>query len=175
MTLADILINGAPIKSAGQVAAQFNIGLYARPLSTTATPPPAPCASSATTAGQPLQCMMFSNLWQAYYKSIELAPTQVQMSLASNTTFIAPQLPADGATRDLTMTCNNPTGTPTVAVLLADGSGPDPAISVSVLGMSAANYAVPGNSFPGQYTALSMSVKIAPGAKVACVLSPSPT
>ncbi len=165
MTLADILINGTPITYAGQVADQFNIGLYARPLATTATPPPAPCASSVATPGQPLQSMMFSNLWQAYYNSVEVAPTGQQMSLASNTTFIAVQLPADGSTHDLTMTCNTPTGTPGIDVLLADGSGPDPAVSVKITGSSAANYAVPGNSFPGQYTALSLSVSVAAGAK----------
>jgi hypothetical protein len=168
MTLADILINGAPITYAGQVANQFNIGLYARPLPTSQVPPKTPCADTTPTPGAPLQSMMFTNVWEGYYQNSELAPTGQTMSLASNSTFIAPQLPANGATQPLTMTCNTPSGTPQVAVLLADGSGIDPLISVQLQSMyRLSNYAVPGNSFPGApgaYTALNLNVTIAQGA-----------
>ncbi len=57
MTLADVQINGATIKYAGQIANQFEVGLYARPLMTSNTPPNAPCAGTTATPGQPLQCM----------------------------------------------------------------------------------------------------------------------
>ncbi|ATC23560.1 hypothetical protein EIB18_03010 [Caulobacter vibrioides] len=167
MTLADIQIGGAPITWAGQVATQFNIGLYARPLSAGSTPPTEQCASGLQSPSQPLQSLIFTSLWDAYYNQVEIAPTGQTMSLASNTTFIAPCLVADGQAKALTLTVVNPSQPsplPKVAVLLADGSGPDPDITVSVEGTSQADYAVPGNSYPGSYTALALQVTISPKA-----------
>jgi hypothetical protein len=163
MTLADILINGASIQYAGQIANQFEVGLYARPLAASSNPPPAPCSSSIATPAQPLQCM-FSVLWNAYYSLVEVAPTGVEMSLASNTTMIAPKLPSDGSVQQLTLTCVTPTGMPKVQFMLPDGSGPDASISVAVVQAAPVTYAVPGNSFPGTYIALSLDVAIPPGA-----------
>ena len=175
MTLADItLLNPQtrqfePIRYAGQIANQFNVGLYARPL-TASKPPLAPCANTGpATPGAPLQSMFFAQVWNGYYNNIETAPTGQLMSLASNSTFIAPQVPANGQTQAMVITCNKPTGLPTMAILLANGSGPDPAITVAVTAVSAINnYAVPGNSFPPStpdaFAALSLDVTIAPGA-----------
>jgi hypothetical protein len=163
MTLADILINNVAIAYAGQIAAQFNVGLYARPLPTTATQASTPCASSAATDSQPLQCM-WSSIWNGFYPQQELAPTGQLMSLASNTTFIAPQL-ASGQSHALTLICNPPSGptSPMVAVLLADGSGPDTSISVTVSAPVPVTYAVPGNSYPGTYAALELTVSVPEG------------
>ena len=85
------LINGAPIIYAVQVAAQ-SISAFSTAAFDHRHAAAAPCASSATTAGQPFQCMMFSNLCRPLQQH-RAGPTQVQMSLANNTTFIAPQLP----------------------------------------------------------------------------------
>ncbi len=171
MTLADILVNKEPIEYAGQVANQFNVGLYARPLTSTDMPPLQPCAGSGTTAGQPLQSMMFTDIWDAFYNTVETAPTGATMPLASNSTFIAPQLRANGVQHLTTLTCNSfTTGLsqlPTVQVLLPDDSGPDPKISVTVLGMAYVSYAIPGNSFPPtnpqSYTALSLQITVGSG------------
>lgn len=164
MTLADIRVADAPLQWAGQVAEQFNIGLYARPLNANSTPPTLPCASGLRAIAQPLQSLMFTSLWEAYYNQVETAPTGQTMSLASNTTFIAPMLPADGQTRQMTLTCTIPSGTPKVAILSPDGSRPDPSIQVTVDGMSPANYAVPGDSYPGKYMALALSLTLPRGA-----------
>lgn len=163
MTLNDILINNVAITYAGQIAAQFNVGLYARPLPTSDVQATTPCASSASTPSQPLQCV-WSSIWAGFYPQQEVAPTGQLMSLASNTTFIAPQL-ASGTTHALTLTCNtpSPSGTPTVAVLLADGSGPDTSISVTVSSQTPVTYAVPGNSYPGNYVALELTVMVPSG------------
>ncbi|HYG62257.1 MAG TPA: hypothetical protein VEL74_06730, partial [Thermoanaerobaculia bacterium] len=146
LTLADITINGEPILYAGQIANQFDVGLYVRPLPAGSPAPQVPCASTAPMPGQPLQCM-YSVLWNAYYAGVETAPTGATMSLASNTTMIAPQVQAGGNPL-LTLTCNPPSGNeaPTVSVMQANGAGPDPTIQVEVLSISLANYAVPGNS-----------------------------
>jgi hypothetical protein len=87
MTLADITINQLAIKWAGQIANQFNVGLYARPLATDLSPPTQACASGLPTPGQPLQCI-YSALFDGYYNNVELAPTGIAMSLASNSTMI---------------------------------------------------------------------------------------
>lgn len=177
MTLADIMIGGVSIQWAGQIAFQFDVGLYARPLPASAAPPVESCSSGLRAVAQPLQSLMFTSLWNAYYNQVEMAPTGQPMSLASNTTFIAPLLTADDVPRAMTLTCTTPTATPTVAVLTADGSGVDPSIMVTVEGMSAANYAVPGDSYPGNYTALALSLTIpvgaAPGLRGVSVTDPS--
>jgi hypothetical protein len=153
LTLADVLINGQPIAWAGQIANQFKIGLFARPLAATSNPAQAPCASTISPPGQPLQCM-YAALWDAYYAINEPCPTGTAMSLASNTTFIAPWLPSIGVVQQLVLTCTNTNAQPTVQVLLTDGSGPDPNIAVTVTKSVPITYAVPGNSYPGNYTAL---------------------
>lgn len=177
MTLNDILVGGEPLCWAGQVAFQFDIGLYARPLAASTAPPVEQCSTGQRAVAQPLQCLMFTSLWDAYYNQVEMAPTGQAMSLASNTTFIAPLLTADGGARQMTLTCTKPTATPTVAVLTADGSSVDTSITVTVEGMSPANYAVPGDSYPGSYTALSLSLTIpagaAPGLRGVSVTDPS--
>ena len=162
LTLADLTINGAPIAWAGQIAQQMQIGLFARPLPTTQTPPTVPCSGSPS-AGAPLQCM-YQALWDGYYPVQESAPTGQPMSLASNTVIVPPWIPANGATQALMVTCNSPVpGTPTLQALFPNGS-PDPSISLSVRGSTQVAYAVPGNSYPGTYTAVSFFVKVAPGA-----------
>jgi hypothetical protein len=159
LTLADILINGRPIVWAGQIANQFKIGLFARPLKASSSPPKAPCASPDSPPGVPLQAM-YAVLWDAYYAINEPAPTGAALSLASNTTMIAPQLPSSGAVQQLVLTCTNFTGQPDVQVQLPDGSGPDPKIKVTVMKSSPVTYAVPGNSYPGNYTALYLFVLV---------------
>src|SRR6202035_5906561 len=118
-----------------------------------------PCASTISPPNQPLQCM-FAALWDGYYPINEPCPTGTAMSLASNTTFIAPWLKSD-LTQQLVLTCTPLTGTPQVQIMLPDGSGPDPNIGVAVTGSSPVTYAVPGNSYPGNYIALYLEVSVA--------------
>jgi hypothetical protein len=162
LTLTDMLINNQPIRWGGQIANQFKIGLYARPLATSQTPPNASCTSTAPTPGQPLQCL-WAVLWNAFIGINEPCPTGAPMPLASNSTFIAPWLPTDDSTQQLVLTCN-PTSQPLqVQVQLADGSGSDPSIAVTMTGSTPAYYAVPGNSYPGNYTALYISISVPAG------------
>lgn len=164
MTLADILINNQPITWAGQVAEQFKVGLFARPLAASSAPPNADCTSPIPTPGAPLQ-VLYASVWDAFYNQQETGPSGQTLSLASNTTFIAPVLPASGGTSQLVLTCNTPSaGMVTASVLLPDGSGPDTSITVAVTATSDVTYAVPGNSYPGTYTALSLDVTVPVGA-----------
>ncbi|MDG5493329.1 hypothetical protein [Niveispirillum sp. BGYR6] len=165
LTLADIQINGSAITWAGQIAQQFDVGLYARPLSTDATPPTLPCAGAGSQAA-PLQCM-YSVLWNAYYAVAEPNPTGFVLPMSSNTTMIAPFLPAGGGEAALTLIVSNYEGTdlPSVAVLTElSGGAVDGDVTVTVTGASPVSYAVPGNSYPGNYTALTLTVSVASGA-----------
>jgi hypothetical protein len=162
LTLSDLLINGQIIQWGGQIASQMQIGLFARPLQTSATPPTVPCAG-APSAGAPLQCM-YQALWYGYYPIQEPSPGGQPMSLASNTVIVPPWLPPTGTVVQLILTCNNPPpANPLVTILSLDGSGPDPGISATVTASAPVTYAVPGNSYPGNYTALAVNVKVAPG------------
>jgi hypothetical protein len=104
---------------------------------------------------------MFAALWDGYYPINEPCPTGAAMSLASNTTFIAPWLPSTGVVQHLALTCTTLTADPTVQILLPDGSGPDPSITVTVIATKPVTYAVPGNSYPGTYQVLYLSVIVA--------------
>jgi hypothetical protein len=164
MTLADIQIDNQPIQWAGQIAEQFKVGLYARPLQAPSNPPSAPCAGTTPTPGAPLQAM-YASVWDAFYNNVEVAPTGQEMSLASNTTYIAPWLPANGQSASLVLTCNTPSpGNLAVEVLLPDGSGPDTSIPISIFNSATVTYAVPGNSYPGTYTALYLDLTVPQGA-----------
>jgi hypothetical protein len=164
LTLADIYINGKPIMWAGQIADTFNMALYARAIAAgTNQPPTVACPSSATAALVPLQCM-YTVLWNGYYSIIEGAPTGAQLSLASNTTFVAPQVPANGQAVQLTLICTTMQQGMSVGFLLTSGSGIDPAIAVAITGTAPVTYAVPGNSYPDNYFALSLNVTVAKGA-----------
>lgn len=133
LTLADLLINGQPIQWGGQIATQMQIGLFARPLSTNATPPVVPCAGPST-PWQPLHCM-YQALWNGYYPIQEPNPSGQSLSLASNTVIVPPWIPANGSTLQLLVTCNGPIPSkPVVTILNSSGTAPDPAISVAVTG-----------------------------------------
>jgi hypothetical protein len=163
LTLADIFINGNPIQWAGQIAETFNMALYARPLQAGSTKPPvSPCTNPQTPPYAPLQCM-FTQLWNGYYPITELAPTGAKLSLASNTTFVAPWLPANGKTQALTLTCTtvpSPLSGLKVAFLLPGSDVPDTSIVVAVNSATPVTYAVPGNSYPDDYFALALSVTV---------------
>jgi hypothetical protein len=165
LTLADILINGTPITWGGQIAQQFDMALYARPLSSGATPPIHPCADDSGAGGQPVQCM-YTTLWNAYYAIKEPNPTGTELPLTSNTTMIAPFVPANGQSANLTLIVTRPlNGIPAVSVLTGISGGiQDPKIRVVVHpAFSIVTYAVPGNSYPDTYIALSLSVTVASG------------
>lgn len=87
------------------------------------------------------------------------------MPLASNSTFIAPWLPSDGSEQQLVLTCNPSNQPLEVHVLDHNGDGPDDSIAVKITDTTPAYYAVPGDTYPGNYTALHISVTVPPGAQ----------
>lgn len=163
LTLADMMVARQPIRWGGQIAAQLSIGLFVRPLPTPLMPAPAGCVSGMASPGQPFQCL-YAAIWDAMYPQIEASPTGTAMSLASNTTLIAPQLAADGLPQQLVLIVGRTSAIPAVQFLRAEGGEPDPGIEVTVTDCAEVSYAVPGNSYPDVYTALRLTVVISDAA-----------
>lgn len=173
-TIEDITIAGEPIKTGSQVQATLEIALFGRPITPVVSAPKLVCAAGLDNPvmAQPLQ-IMFQDLWNAYYGTPVGTPVGVNMVLASNSSIIAPTLPAGAANQTLALTYAAPTGTdmlpqtqwPTVVFTSADGQ-PDTSITVTVLGMNPnVSYAVPGNTYPSSSQLLNLQVSVAAGAQ----------
>lgn len=157
-TVSDVWINNAPIQWGGQIAQTFNMGTVATAISA-AKPSPQQCVGSpANPTAQPLQ-MMYTTLWNAYYgASVQhLNPLSFPMNLASNTTLMAPMMEQGQQGVQMTLTC--------VATQGSNGelpqvSFPSTNIAVTVKSMSPVTYAVPGNSYPSEVSALEIEFDV---------------
>jgi len=172
-TVGDILDqNGDPIQWGGQVIQQMFVGLWARPLPVSQAPASQPCvlpppngvapplSPQAPTYAQALQ-LFHSAVWSAYYNTPVKNPMENPISLASNSTMIAPIVRCGQGNVPMSLTC--------LVTLGASGELPSvdfgPGITVTVTGyQDNINYAVPGNSYPDSCGVLSLQVSVAPGA-----------
>lgn len=172
-TVGDIVdANQDKIEWGGQVIQQMFVGLWARPLPASAAPaaqdcvlpPPSgvtpPATPQAPNYAQPLQ-LFHQAVWAAYYGTHVPNPMDVPIALASNSTMIAPIVRCGQDAVPMSLTC---TVTPGPAGQLPTVDfGAD--ITVVVTGyQDQVNYAVPGNSYPGECGLLSLLVSVAPDA-----------
>jgi hypothetical protein len=152
-------ITKIPIKWGALLANQMKIALFARALPIQTRPPIVNCTGTPP-AGAPVQCM-HQVLWDAYYPQLEPSPNEEKLSLASNTVIVPPRLPANGLAQQLILTCNPMSSSaPKVQVLTLDGSGADSEIRADVTGVNPITYAPPGNSYPGKYLAISVTLTV---------------
>lgn len=171
LTLADIEIGGSSITSAGMVAYQFKIGLFARPLPAANPPANVGCAPNPPTSqpGEPLQVLFFSDVWNAMYATPEPAPNNVSMPLASNSTFIAPRIKSDVPAYPMSLTCAAFSAPlvgppwPSVTFWMPDGTQ-DKNVTATVSSVTTGvSYAIPGNTYPPPsdqaYTVLNLLVQ----------------
>jgi len=175
-TVGDITIrsNGKalPIAWAGQIAETFDVGLFARALAAPAAAPVGCVVNLDTTAqpplppaqAQPIQ-LMDQTLWAAYYGTSVSNVMGVAMNLASNSVIIPmPVKPGEKGVR-------------AVLILATAISGPGGALpSVTVPGgqivvtvktasaLQSVTYAAPGNSYPGDFQLLDLTIDVAPTA-----------
>ena len=174
-TIGDILdANKNPIQWGGQVVQQMFIGLWARPIPASIAPPvencvlppsagvsPPPQAPTPPSYAQPLQ-LFHANVWQAYFKTIVPNPMATPISLASNSTLIAPLLVPGATNVPMALVCATtklgPQGQLPVVNL-----GPDIKVT-SVSFDDNVFYAVPGNSYPSQNAMLNILVSVSPQA-----------
>lgn len=164
-TVSDITVNDANIIYAAQVVAQMQMHILAANYPLQNPPPVLDCVWCCTSApapsyAQPLQLFQTA-VWNALYPTMVPNPVNNPISLASNSTLIAPFVKA-GTSYQMTLTASGATGVPAVAATL-NGS-PDPSILIEVLSSTPVTYAVPGNSYPSSSVALALNVKVAPGA-----------
>jgi hypothetical protein len=141
---------------------RLSIGLFPRPLAVSEKQTPLPCVGEQEVSlAQPLQ-LMHANVWDAYYNTTVANPAKVPMSLASDSTLIAPIVERGASKVLMVLTCNTlklgPGGQlPRVSFPSSSGATD---IVVTVLDSSAAKYAVPGNSYPSDCSVLTLSIDI---------------
>lgn len=165
-TVSDLKINGENVNWGSQISNTFLMQIVATAY---AAPVPAklPCVvatSQANTFAQPLQLFQ-QDIFDAMLNTNVPNPVDVQMNLLSNSTLIAPFVPRGAKNLPMVLTCDlgpafDPNNPPFVSF---EQSGINGAINVSAC--KTVTYAVPGNSYPGTYTALYLNVSVPLGAQ----------
>jgi len=158
---------GNPIQWGGQIAQQMDMGLWARALPAQVSPLPNPCvipppagvsttpdAPAAPNYAQPLQ-LFHQTVWQALYNTSVSNPMNSPISLASNSTLIAPLVARGAQNVPLVLVCAA-TLNPLPEVSFGTG------VTVNaVQSLGDVSYAIPGNSYPGTSQALLVTVSVA--------------
>jgi len=157
--------NPARVSYGAQVVSQMQMHILAASYALTSPPPSLPCvwccsAAPAPSYAQPLQ-LFHSVVWDALYPAMIANPVGNPISLASNSTLIAPFV-QPGQSYQMTLTSAGAAGVPAVAATW--NGAPDPTIQIEVTGSTPITYAVPGNSYPSSAVALTLNVTVAAGA-----------
>ncbi|WP_257454227.1 hypothetical protein [Archangium lipolyticum] len=154
-TVSDISISGAPIKWAGQVAQTFQMHIIGMGIPKTPGQTAQPCVDSpATPAPQPLQ-LFHASVFNALYNTPVPNPVGQQMSLASNSTLIAPLVTVGQQKVPMVLVVGMDLSSPKPDVSFGDG------ITVEVQGMRSVTYAIPGNTYPSTSVAVDILVSVA--------------
>jgi hypothetical protein len=166
-TVSDILVGGANAVYAAQIVYTMQMHILAASFPLQSSPPLFDCvwccsSAPAPSYAQPLQ-LFHTAVWSAMYGTMVQNPVNNPISLASNSTLIAPFV-QPGQKYDMTLTVAGANGTPAVAATL--NGEPDSSIQISVTGSQSVTYAVPGNSYPSSATALSLSVVVSNNAQL---------
>ena len=150
-TVSDVKINGSPIVWAGQIIQTFQMQIVASAFATS-TPAAVGCAtdSGGPNLDQPLQ-LFHGAVFGAMNATNIPNPVGQPMNLLSNSTLIAPVVWTNQTYPMVLTAALMSTGTPAVTF-------DDPAITAQVISSYTVNYAVPGNSYPANATALVLTV-----------------
>ncbi len=151
-TVSDVQINGQSIVWGGQIIQTFQMQIVAAGFSAT-VPPQVGCTtdSGGPNLDQPLQ-LFHAAIFSAMNSAKIPNPVGQPMTLLSNSVLIPPAVRA-GQTYQMVLT----------AALVSQGQPPvtfDGGITAQVTGSMQINYAVPGNSYPSNATALSLTVTV---------------
>jgi hypothetical protein len=155
--------NGNPILWGGQITQQMNIGIWARPLPVANAPAAQPCVDSpapSATYAQALQ-LFHQAVWNAFYNTSVSNPMNNPISLASNSTLIAPLVKQGANGVRMCLTCATAQVTNKQLPVVDLGPG----ITVKSVSFDPnINYAVPGNSYPSPCGMLTIDVSVSPTA-----------
>jgi len=162
-TVSDIKISNQNIQWGSQIAATFQMQIVASAYESTTQPAGYDAVGSPDTANtfaQPLQ-LFYEDYFTAMYNTKVPNPVNNPISLLSNSTFIPPVIFNSATGVEMVLICDTCTAKPGDALTYPSVSFDDPNISAVVNSVQTGiNYAVPGNSMPGSYTALFISVNV---------------
>lgn len=164
-TIGDIHQAASPKKTiqwGGEIVQPMSIGLWARPIAAPVPAAEACVAARVPSLAQPLQ-MFHAAIWDAFYNTSVGNPMGMPMSLASNSTMIAPIIPPGAQNVPMVLSCSavqpGPNGEPP-QVTFPGGNSRDVTASAVTLEPNTASYAVPGNSYPGSVQLLKFNVSV---------------
>lgn len=163
--VGDISIGGAKIEWGSQVANTFKmqvlVDAYSAPI-----PQGYNAVGNTTptdTFAQPVQ-LFFQSYYQAMTGLVK-NPVNNPIPLLSNSTFIAPTIPAGSGNIQMVLTCATCTAVNGEPQTYPSITFDDPNITATVdVVLKSITYAVPGNSQPAEYSALQLTVDIGPNA-----------
>jgi hypothetical protein len=158
-TVSDILIDGTPIMYASQINQTFLMHIVGQALRNQPVAPPQPCPTTpVTTLAQPLQ-LFHAAVFDAMYATTYPTVVGVTATLASNSTLIAPWVPAGASDVPMVVVLGeiNPAQPPRI-------SFGDPAIEVVAGEIKEVTYAIPGNSYPSQNYAMAIKISVSASA-----------
>ncbi|WP_036249445.1 hypothetical protein [Methylobacter sp. BBA5.1] len=161
-TVSDITINNQPIQWGGQIARTFLMQIVATAIDK-AAPPALDCVgptSGSDTLAQPLQ-LFHADIFKAMAYRPVANPVNQAMTLISNSTLIAP-LVRQGALK-VPMVLTGATVQPGNRLPAVSITG-DGVTATAIGSTSSINYAVPGNSYPSEATAMLLEVSVASNA-----------
>lgn len=145
-TISDIKYNGNTIKWGSEIAQLINMHIIATAYKS--SPPQAmDCVEPASTLyAEPLQ-LFYTDVYRAYNNTKVNNPAQFPMTTLSNSTYVTPKVKQGTQNASMVITVSGldtSKGNPSITF---DGTD----ITASVVSFGTVNYAVPGNSYPGDY------------------------
>lgn len=159
-TISDLMMDGKKIQWGSEIAQLINMHIIATGSKGT-TGQMYDCVGDLTPAfAAPLQ-LFHKAVFDGYSTTHVPNPAKFNMSLLSNSTYITPKLAQGAQGIPMVLTVEGidlSNGIPTVTFEGGD-------ITAAVLANGTINYAVPGNSYPGDYQTLTLDVTVAPEAK----------
>ena len=151
-TVSDIKIGGVPIQWGGQFIRTITMQLLGTGVSAS-VPKAVPCVGNPDSPlAQPLQ-LFHAAVFDAMNAASIANPVGVPMTLVSNSTLIPPRIQAGALNVPMILTANTLASNYAVTF-------DDPNITGTVTGSFQANYAVPGNTYPGPVTAIKLQVTV---------------
>lgn len=160
-TINDITINNKKVDWASQIASTFKMQIVASGYDSPTIPQGYDAVGTPSTLfAQPLQ-LFYEDYFNVMYNTSVPNPVNNPISLLSNSTFIPPTIFNSANGVNMVLICDTCTAVPGNSATYPKVTFDDPNITAVVNSVQTdITYAVPGNSMPGAYTALFISVNV---------------
>ncbi len=152
-TVSDILYNGTPVAWGSQIAQLIDMHIIATAYKGTIQSPLECVEASTTIYAEPLQ-LFYADVYNAYGSTVVPNPADFPMTTLSNSTYVTPKIKANAQNQSMVITVSGldtSKGNPSISF---DGTN----ITATVGSIGKVNYAVPGNSYPGNYQTISINL-----------------